>query len=75
MALLQTRVTVEEERRYKAYAKSNGMSMSDLLRRSLENEVSGSHRTLKFGCRKGDIVISDDFNSPMEEFEGAFYEA
>jgi len=73
MPLLQTRVTQEEENKYKTYARMNGVSVSELIRRSLENEVSGSRSTIEFGCKKGDIVIANDFNSSLEDLEEAFY--
>jgi len=74
VAIVQARITSADEKRYRAFADLQGLSMSELIRRALENEMAGNRETLPFGCLKGKMWIADDFDASMTDFEGAFYD-
>ncbi|MDR1815354.1 MAG: hypothetical protein LBR00_01535 [Clostridiales Family XIII bacterium] len=73
MSVIQARVSDADERRYKAFAKRRGVSLSALMKTAIENEMRKEEGTLAFGIKQGKMWIAEDFDAPLPDVEAAFY--
>jgi hypothetical protein len=68
MAMIQARVTDEEAEQFRSFAEAQGISMSDLIRTSLNRHIEKRKRAMVLGCLKDKLRIADDFMDPLDDF-------
>ena len=69
MPILQARISEEEAKAIKTYAKTNGLTTSQVVRESVASYITKPPEPLYFGCMKGKMWIADDFDEIPEGFE------
>jgi hypothetical protein len=69
MPVIQTRVSEKEERIIKGYARRTNLSVSELLRESVLSRAASDARLSLYGALKGKIVMAEDFDAPLDDFE------
>ena len=69
MPMLQARVSAEEANAIKAYAKTKGLTTSQVVRESVASYIAKEPPPLYFGCMKEGSWIADDFDDIPEGFE------
>ena len=69
MPMVQARISEEESKAIKTYAKASGLTTSQVVRESVALYISRKAEPLFFGCMANDIWMADDFDEIPEGFE------
>ena len=69
MPMLQARITDEEARAIKSYAKTKGITTSQVVRESVASYIAKPQEQVFFGDMKGKMWMADDFDEIPEGFE------
>ena len=69
MPMLQARVSEEEANAIKTYAKTKGLTTSQVVRESVASYITKEKTKVVFGDMKGKMWMADDFDEIPEGFE------
>ena len=67
MPVIQARVTDREDRIIKELAKSEGLSVSELLKVSVLGKAEKHSRSSFYGSMASGIRVSEDFDEPIDD--------